>query len=132
MNRIHCYWQRVTDAHHCCMVYTVYFYSFGWIGNCSLPLSISRSALCLFHHCSLSLSLFLSISFYLTVYLSLSVSVSVFVSVSLSLWMCVLPCHTLSFQLFVKSLISLSPYFSVSLCPSLSLRQLRITFCFIT
>src|SRR6218665_1931089 len=82
MNRIHCYWQRVTDAHHCCRVYTVYFYSFGWIGNCSLPLSISRSALCLFHHCSL----FLSISFYLTV--SLSLSVSVFVSVCLSLWMC--------------------------------------------
>src|SRR6218665_230532 len=109
-------------------------YTFIHLGGLVTALYLSQSAevpsVCF--TIALSLSLFLSISFYLTVYLSLSASVSVFVSVSLSLWMCVLPCHTLSFQLFLKSLISLSPYFSVSLCPSLSLRQLRITFCFIT
>src|SRR6218665_1953354 len=105
-------------------------YTFIHLGGLVTALYLSQSAevpsVCF------TIALSLSISFYLTVYLSLSASVSVFVSVSLSLWMCVLPCHTLSFQLFVKSLISLSPYFSVSLCPSLSLRQLRITFCFIT
>src|SRR6218665_230533 len=96
MNRIHCYWQRVTDAHHCCMVYTVYFYSFGWIGNCSLPLSISRSALCLFHHCSLSLSL----SLYLFLSHCLSVSVCLCLCLCLCLSLSLDVCVALSHAIF--------------------------------